>query len=71
MARLAGIAIKRQLDEDRLKSSEMRYRGLFENVVDGVYIASRGGEIIAANPALVEMLGYDSADDLNAIGKTT
>ncbi|MDH4049886.1 MAG: PAS domain S-box protein, partial [Gammaproteobacteria bacterium] len=36
MARLAGIAIKRQIDEDRLKSSESRYRGLFENVVDGV-----------------------------------
>ena len=59
MARLAGIAIKRQLDEDRLRTSEARYRGLFENVVDGVYIASRDGEIITANPALVEMLGYD------------
>ena len=44
MAKLAGIAIKRQLDEDRLRSSEARYRGLFENVVDGVYIAARDGE---------------------------
>ena len=59
MARLAGIAIKRQLDEDRLRSSEARYRGLFENVVDGVYIASRDGDLITANPALVEMLGFD------------
>nr|MDJ0906993.1 PAS domain S-box protein [Woeseiaceae bacterium] len=71
LARLAGIAIKRQLDEDRLRSSEMRYRGLFENVVDGVYIASREGEIIAANPALVEMLGYESSDELKAAGRTT
>ena len=71
LARLAGIAIKRQLDEDRLRSSEMRYRGLFENVVDGVYIASRDGELIAANPALVEMLGYESADELKAAGRTT
>jgi len=71
MARLAGIAIKRQQDEDRLRSSESRYRGLFENVVDGVYIASRDGEIIAANPALIEMLGYESVEDLKAIGKTT
>ena len=71
MARLAGIAIKRQLDEDRLRSSEARYRGLFENVVDGVYIASREGDIITANPALVEMLGYDSVDDLKAAGQTT
>ena len=71
MARLAGIAIKRQLDEDKLRSSEMRYRGLFENVVDGVYIASRDGELIAANPALVEMLGFSSAEELKAAGRTT
>ena len=66
MARLAGIAIKRQIDEERLRSSEARYRGLFENVVDGVYIASRDGEIITVNPALVEMLGYDDVEDLKA-----
>jgi diguanylate cyclase (GGDEF)-like protein/PAS domain S-box-containing protein len=71
MAHLAGIAIKRQLDENKLRSSEMRYRGLFENVVDGVYIASREGDLIAANPALVEMLGYDSAEELKAVGRTT
>jgi diguanylate cyclase (GGDEF)-like protein/PAS domain S-box-containing protein len=70
LARLAGIAIKRQHDEDRLRSSEMRYRGLFENVVDGVYICSRDGDLIAANPALVEMLGYDSAEELKAVGPT-
>ncbi len=71
MAKLAGIAIKRQLDESKLKNSEMRYRGLFENVVDGVYIATRAGELIAANPALVEMLGYESTEDLKSIGNTT
>ncbi len=70
MARLAGIAIKRQQDEDRLRSSEARYRGLFENVVDGVYIASREGEIITANPALVEMLGFDTVEDLKNAGST-
>lgn len=71
VARLAGIAIKRQIDEEKLRSSESRYRGLFENVVDGVYIASQDGDIITVNPALVEMLGYDSADDLRAGGRTT
>jgi diguanylate cyclase (GGDEF)-like protein/PAS domain S-box-containing protein len=71
MARLAGIAIKRQLDENRLRNSEARYRGLFENVVDGVYIATRDGDLIAANPALVEMLGFDSVEDLKSVGKTT
>jgi diguanylate cyclase (GGDEF)-like protein/PAS domain S-box-containing protein len=71
LARLAGIAIKRQLDEERLVTSEARYRGLFENVVDGVYITSRDGDIIAVNPALVKMLGYDSAEDLAKVGRTS
>jgi diguanylate cyclase (GGDEF)-like protein/PAS domain S-box-containing protein len=71
MAKLAGIAIKRQLDESKLKNSELRYRGLFENVVDGVYIATREGELVAANPALVDMLGYDSTEDLKSVGNTT
>jgi diguanylate cyclase (GGDEF)-like protein/PAS domain S-box-containing protein len=71
MAHLAGIAIKRQLDEQRLRQSEARYRGLFENTVDGIYIASRDGEIITANPALVEMLGYETASDLKSAGQTT
>lgn len=71
MARLAGLAIKKQIDEEKLKNSESRYRGLFENVVDGVYIASRDGEIITVNPALVDMLGFDSVDDLKGAGRTT
>ena len=70
MAGLAGIAIRRQRDEDQLRSSEARYRGLFENVVDGVYITSREGDVIAVNPALVEMLGFDSADELTKAGRT-
>ena len=71
MARLAGLAIKKQIDDEKLKNSESRYRGLFENVVDGVYIASRDGEIITVNPALVDMLGFDSVDDLKGAGRTT
>ena len=71
MAHLVGIAVKRQEDEERLRNSEARYRGLFENVVDGVYIASRDGEIITANPALVEMLGYDDVEDLKDAGLTS
>ena len=71
VAKLAGIAIKRQIDEQKLKSSEARFRGLFENVVDGVYIASRDGDLITVNPALVEMLGYASAEELKRAGRTT
>ncbi len=71
MGRLAGLAIKKQIDEEKLKKSESRYRGLFESVVDGVYIATREGDIITVNPALVEMLGFDGVEDLKSAGRTT
>ncbi len=71
MARLAGIAIKKRLDEQRLRNSESRYKGLFQNVVEGVYVASREGHLITVNPAMVEMLGYASAEELKSAGRTT
>lgn len=64
VVRLAGIATERKHAEEALRSSEARFRGLFENVIDGVYQSSVNGEIISANPALVRMLGYESAEDL-------
>jgi diguanylate cyclase (GGDEF)-like protein/PAS domain S-box-containing protein len=64
---LAGIAIERKRSEDALRRSEAQYRGLFENVIEGVYRSSVEGRFEAANPALVQMLGYDSAEDLLAL----
>ncbi len=64
LVRLAGIAIKRRYDEEALRSSEARFRGLFEHVVEGVYIATPDGEIESANPALMQILGYDDVEEL-------
>ncbi len=43
---------------DALRISEVRYRSLFENVLEGVYQMTADGRIVAANPALQKMLGY-------------
>lgn len=47
-----------------LKASETRYRELYENVVAGVFQTTPDGKFMAANPALVKLLGYDSEDEL-------
>jgi diguanylate cyclase (GGDEF)-like protein/PAS domain S-box-containing protein len=60
LTQLAGIAIRRKQDETALRDSEARFRSLFDNVVDGVYQAAPGGELLSANPALVQMLGLDA-----------
>ena len=71
MAQIAGIAIERRGAEDALRNSEAKFRGLFENVMEGVYQTSREGRILVANPAFVQMLGYGSVQevyDLPAVG---
>jgi diguanylate cyclase (GGDEF)-like protein/PAS domain S-box-containing protein len=70
MSQLAKIAIERRLAEDALRESERRFRGLFENVVEGVYQVTMDGYLLSANPALVEMLGYDSLEELRNLGST-
>ncbi|MCK7492841.1 MAG: PAS domain-containing protein [Comamonadaceae bacterium] len=50
-----------------LKASEQRYRELFQNVTAGVFQTTADGKFMAANPALVRMLGYDSEDELLAV----
>jgi len=61
---LAGIAIEREQAEAAMRNSESRYRGLFENVIEGVYRSTPEGRLESANPALVEMLGFSSAEEL-------
>jgi diguanylate cyclase (GGDEF)-like protein/PAS domain S-box-containing protein len=64
MAQIAGIAIERRGAEDALRNSEMKFRGLFESMMEGVYQTSRDGRILVANPAFVNLMGYDSAEEL-------
>lgn len=45
-------------------ASEERYRLLFENNVAGVFRTTVDGRILDCNKALVDVLGYDSREDL-------
>jgi PAS domain S-box-containing protein len=41
------------------KTSELRYRGVFDNVPIGLFVVSPDGTIIDANEALLNILGFD------------
>ena len=66
-AQLAGIAIERRLAEQALRSSEAKFRGLFESIAEGVYQSGRDGRLQSVNPAFVSMMGYQSAEELYAL----
>lgn len=58
---LASAKLHREVQE-----AEARYRSIFENAVEGMYQATPSGEIVAANPALAHILGYESPEELIA-----
>jgi diguanylate cyclase (GGDEF)-like protein/PAS domain S-box-containing protein len=52
----------------RLGRLRRDYRSLVEHAVVGIYRSSPDGRVLAANPALAKMLGYNSPKDLLAAG---
>jgi len=48
--------------EEALRQSEARYRTLFEDSRDAVYITTLGGKVIDVNKAFLDLLGYTKAE---------
>ena len=57
-------ALNRKRAEEALRESEERHRSLFQDIPVGLYRSTPGGQILDANPALVEMLGYPDLESL-------
>ncbi|WP_404378587.1 EAL domain-containing protein [Caenispirillum salinarum] len=54
-----------QADTDRaLREAERRYRGIFENAVEGIYQSTARGDYVDVNPALARIYGYADAETL-------
>ena len=47
-----------------LVEAEARYRGIFENAVEGIYQARPDGGLLGVNPAFAHLLGYASPESL-------
>jgi two-component system, cell cycle sensor histidine kinase and response regulator CckA len=50
----------------QLLDAEARYRGMFENALEGIYQSTPDGRYIAVNAALARMYGYDSPEEMMA-----
>ena len=55
---------ERKKAEKKLRESEERYKSVFENTFIGLYRTTPDGRILMANPALIQMLGCSSFDEL-------
>ncbi|HXP62495.1 MAG TPA: PAS domain S-box protein, partial [Dongiaceae bacterium] len=55
---LAGVIV----DVTKRHEAEANYRAVFENARHGILLTTPEGRILAANPALARIFGYESAD---------
>jgi len=57
---------ERKVVGDALRRAEAKFRGIFENAVEGIFQISPEGRYISANPAMAFIFGYDSPEALVA-----
>jgi len=63
MARDIG---ERRQAEEALRQAEEKYRSIFEDAVVAIFQSTPGGRYTTVNPAMAQMLGYDSPEELIA-----
>ncbi|MDM8522600.1 PAS domain S-box protein [Desulfococcaceae bacterium HSG8] len=56
--------IQLQVKQASLRKAEEKYRGIFENAVEGIFQTAPDGSIISANPAQARIMGYASPEEL-------
>ncbi|WP_374616591.1 ATP-binding protein, partial [Thauera aminoaromatica] len=61
LAAQAAISIENAKLYLGLQQSEQAYRSLYENAIEGIFRVDPDGRFLSANPALVRLLGHDSA----------
>jgi two-component system, cell cycle sensor histidine kinase and response regulator CckA len=62
---------QRKNSEEALRRSESEYRSTIEHAPYGIYRVDQNGHLTAANPAFVDMLGYQSQQELLGLNAAT
>jgi PAS domain S-box-containing protein len=67
VSRQLSATLDHKRNEQALRRSEVRYRSLVQTAVYGMYRSSLEGRFLDVNPALIGMLGYNSALEVLAL----
>jgi PAS domain S-box-containing protein len=63
-AELSSEIAVRLKAERQLRQAEQKYRGIFENSIEGIFQTAPDGHYLSANPALARIYGYNSPGEL-------
>ena len=66
LAELQRSVASHQRAEEALRQAEEKYRGIFENVMEGIFQTTPDGHYLSANPMLARIYGYGSSAELMA-----
>jgi PAS domain S-box-containing protein len=58
--------LERRQAEEATRRAEAKYREIFENAIEGIFLTTPDGHYLSANPALARIYGYDSPAELIA-----
>ena len=68
--RMVGEIISSTLERRRvseaLRTSEEKYRSIFENAIEGIFQSTHEGRFVSVNPAMAQVLGHDSPEEVIA-----
>jgi PAS domain S-box-containing protein len=65
-----GVAVfgkeitERKIAEQMLQEAEKKYRNIFDGALEGIFQTTEEGQLLTVNPALAQMLGYDSPQEI-------
>ena len=59
-------ACERKQAEEAVRQAEAKYRSIFEHTIEGIFQTTPDGQYISANPALAQIYGYQSPEELIA-----
>jgi PAS domain S-box-containing protein len=62
VAQLQTVHVLKDITDRR--EAERRYRELFDNIQEGIYVSTPQGRFVEVNDALVRILGYDSREEV-------
>lgn len=65
MAMIQDITKRKEM-EKALKLAEAKYRGIFDNAVEGIFQSTPEGQFHSVNPAMARIFGYGSAEEMLA-----
>jgi PAS domain S-box-containing protein len=61
---LAASVLRRHRAEELLKQSELNYRNIYDNALEGIFQISLEGKIMGCNESFARMLGYSSTTEV-------